>query len=287
MGAIYSHNEWPELSQPLEGAKLRIISLGAGLQSSVLCLMAARHEIGPMPDAAIFADTGWESKRVYAHLDWLEAQLPFPIIRVKREGPSLGEFQLATVGLPLKGRSTVPLYLDQPYGMMAKQCSKEWKTRVVQREIRRMLGMVPGQRGPRQPIVEQWVGMDKGEMRRAKESERKWIKNRWPLIERNMRRRDVERWREERQYPRFPKSSCIFCPFRDDDGWAAMQADEPDDFEAACQFDEGVRGGWAGMEGQAFVHWTRVPLRDADFTLRKPEGGGLFGMSECEARCDA
>lgn len=32
---------------------LRVISLGAGVQSTTLALMAARGEIGPMPDCAI------------------------------------------------------------------------------------------------------------------------------------------------------------------------------------------------------------------------------------------
>ena len=53
-----------------------IISLGAGVQSSVMALMAAKGEITPMPDCAIFADTGWEPKRVYEWLDWLEDERP-------------------------------------------------------------------------------------------------------------------------------------------------------------------------------------------------------------------
>ncbi len=42
-----------------------IISLGAGVQSAVMALMAAKGEITPMPDCAIFGDRGWEPKRVY------------------------------------------------------------------------------------------------------------------------------------------------------------------------------------------------------------------------------
>ena len=51
---------WPGISEPVQGAHLRVLSLGAGVQSTTLALMAAHGEIGPMPDAAIFADTGWE-----------------------------------------------------------------------------------------------------------------------------------------------------------------------------------------------------------------------------------
>src|SRR6516164_655676 len=61
---------------------LHIISLGAGVQSTTLALMAAAGEIKPMPDCAIFADTGWEPKAVYEHLEQLEKALPFPVYRV-------------------------------------------------------------------------------------------------------------------------------------------------------------------------------------------------------------
>ena len=61
--------------------RLRVLSLGAAVQSTTLARMAAHGEIDPMPDCAIFADTGWEPKAVYEHLAWLRSPnvLPFPI----------------------------------------------------------------------------------------------------------------------------------------------------------------------------------------------------------------
>ena len=59
-----------------------ILSLGAGVQSSTLALMAAKGEVTPMPDMAIFADTGYEPQAIYKWLEWLEKQLPFPVVRV-------------------------------------------------------------------------------------------------------------------------------------------------------------------------------------------------------------
>ena len=56
-------------------SKLTVISLGAGVQSSVMALMAAKGQITPMPDCAIFADTESEPDHVYEWLDWLETQL--------------------------------------------------------------------------------------------------------------------------------------------------------------------------------------------------------------------
>lgn len=65
-------------------AELTVISLGGGVQSSVMALMAAEGAIKPMPDFAVFADTGWEPAGVYRHLHWLETKLPFPVRRVQR-----------------------------------------------------------------------------------------------------------------------------------------------------------------------------------------------------------
>jgi len=51
----------------------RILSLGAGVQSTTVLLMSCLGEL-PKLDAAIFADPGWERRRTYQHLDWLETE---------------------------------------------------------------------------------------------------------------------------------------------------------------------------------------------------------------------
>ena len=53
---------------------LRVLSLGAGVQSSTLALMIEKGEI-PMVDCAIFADVKGEPQEVYKWLDWLETEL--------------------------------------------------------------------------------------------------------------------------------------------------------------------------------------------------------------------
>jgi len=57
-----------------------VLSLGAGVQSSTVALLAKHGEL-PMPLAAVFADTGIEPAATYRHLDWLATVLPFPIVR--------------------------------------------------------------------------------------------------------------------------------------------------------------------------------------------------------------
>ena len=53
-----------------------ILSLGAGVRSTTLALMAAQGDLPlpgfTMPEAAIFADRGWVSAVTYAHLDRID-----------------------------------------------------------------------------------------------------------------------------------------------------------------------------------------------------------------------
>ena len=83
--------------------RLRVLSLGAGVQSTTLALMAAHGEIDPMPDCAIFADTGWEPSAMQGHLAWLMSGnvLPFPSTssRTATSAPTCSAPAPASVGL--------------------------------------------------------------------------------------------------------------------------------------------------------------------------------------------
>ena len=69
---------------------LTVISLGGGVQSSVMALMASKGASDRIPDCAIFADTRWEPPSIYEHLEWLAGQLRFSLYVVDN-GRSLRE----------------------------------------------------------------------------------------------------------------------------------------------------------------------------------------------------
>ena len=69
---------------------LTVISLGGGVQSSVMALMASQGAFDAIPDCAIFADTHWEPPSLYTRLDWLAERLGFPVYVVDN-GRSLRE----------------------------------------------------------------------------------------------------------------------------------------------------------------------------------------------------
>lgn len=295
-----------DLGNPLSrgavpGVRLRVLSLGAGMQSSTLAMMAARGEIGPMPDAGIFADTGAEPRAVYRWLDWLEPQLPFRVYRVTAGDFAADLLRASDInsrpGVPLMSRvSSPPLFTKGPtggMGMISRQCTRDYKIIPIRRKLRELAGLKRGQRGGKTPIIEQWIGISLDEMVRIKEAREAYIANRWPLIERRMSRRQCEQWWDaewelwtpENRPPtkRPPRSACKWCPYHDDEEWLAIKA-VPEDWADAVQVDNAMRSGLRKVDHELFVHKSCVPLAEADLTGGK-DPSQISMLDECEGMC--
>lgn len=262
-----------------------ILSLGAGVQSSVLALMCANGEITPMPDCAIFADTGAEPAGVYRWLDWLETQLPFPVHRVMHKDGLLVDI-LDT--LSQKRFTSVPFYTESNNssgGLLRRQCTREYKIAPIHLKIRSLLGLAKGERAGKAVRVVQYIGISTDEAQRMKPSQDKWIQSTWPLIEANMSRQHCLQWMEKNGYPRPAKSACTFCPYHDDALWRDMKRDDPESFAKAVEIDKKIRGGIRGTTQRLYIHRSMKPLDEIDF--RNAEDAGqwrLFG-DECEGMC--
>ena len=279
------------LFNPVENANLRVISLGAGVQSTVMALMAEAGDIGPGPDCAVFADTGWEPKEVYDHLDWLEGQLSFPVYRVQRGNIKEDlESDLNTTGHKF---ASIPFFIinkDGTNGMARRQCTSEYKLKPIRKKVRELAGLKPRQRTPKDFVVEMWIGISRDEMMRVKPSQDSWVENRWPLLEKDFSRRDCLKWFDERYEDRgLAKSACIGCPFHNDHEWRRIKKVFPEEFEEACQIDEKIRDAEGRFHGARFLHAQRVPLREVDFSTAEEKGQGtLFDdlmINECEGMC--
>ena len=138
------------------GEYLVALSLGAGVQSSVTALMAAAGQITPMPHCAIFADTGGEPKHIYAWLDWLETQLPFPVYRVMHKQ---GLTQAIADTMTHTGRfGSPPFYTSSANGggMLRRQCTRDFKVEPIEKQLRLLAGLKPGQHAPKNLYIEQW-----------------------------------------------------------------------------------------------------------------------------------
>ncbi|MFD4767277.1 adenine nucleotide alpha hydrolase family protein [Streptomyces niveus] len=226
----------------------------------------------PRVDYAIFADTGWEPKAVYDHLDRLEKEIAgpagIPIFRV-----SSGNIRADALD-PDHRFASMPLHIlnkDGRAGMTRRQCTGEYKIKPIKKKVRELLGYPYPARIPKGVFVEQWVGISTDEFHRAKDADVKYMRNRHPLItDMNWSRGDCVRYLTSRGLAGTPKSSCLGCPFHGNAQWRHIRDTSPEEWQDVVEFDAAIRQGNARatasgnqLLGQAFLHRSRVPLSDA------------------------
>ncbi|MGW2113729.1 hypothetical protein [Streptomyces zhihengii] len=200
---------------------LRVLSLGAGVQSTTLALLAQQGVI-PKPDVAIYADTGWEPADVYTHLDRLDRQVLAPAgiellrvatgnIRADALDPDhrFVSMPTFTVGpcqtciprghlghvyeLPLddyEGDGPATFTGTCPrckgtgvqHGIGRRQCTNEYKLRCIKEGVRRILGYPHPTSVPRGVYAEQQVGISRDEFERAKDTGLLYLRSTFPLL---------------------------------------------------------------------------------------------------------
>lgn len=267
---------------------MRILSLGAGVQSSTLALMIANGELAPV-DAAIFADTDWEPRKVYEWLDWLETEIqrcpnPFPVYRVSKG--SLRNDLIARQNSTGGRFAAIPWHLLMPNGEKAmgrRQCTAEYKIAPLTKKTRELLGLKPRQRA-KGVLCEMLIGISTDESIRMKPSREPWKVHVWPLIDAGMARHDCLNWMERMGYPLPPKSSCIGCPFHSDHEWRLLRQDE-ESWADAVLLDKIIRAPVRKMIGQQFMHRSCKPLDEVDFSTAEDHGQVDMFNNECEGMC--
>ena len=156
----------------------------------------------------------------------------------------------------------------------------------------RLAGLKPRQRAPKGLLVFQWLGISTDEITRMKQAPDPWMENRFPLIDDlRMSRADCLAW-FNRHYPErsLPRSSCIGCPFHRDAEWREMRQHDPEAFADAVFIDSQIRSGAGaclrGMKQTQFMHRSRKPLAEVDFSTLEDRGQFAFGFAnECDGIC--
>lgn len=293
---------------------IRLLSLGAGVQSSALLILAARGDL-PHLDGAIFSDTGWEPASVYEHLDRLEREVAkpagIPIHRVSsgniRNDALNPEHRFASMPLFIKNQ-------DGGDGMTRRQCTSEYKLKPIKAQTRELLGAEPREDGkpgrvPKGHFAEQWVGISTDERSRAldqdgnlKTGDVKYSRNRYPLLELDMDRDKCKALLTAHGFGQTPKSACIGCPFHSNMQWRQLRDEQPEEWKDAVEFDAAIRAGAARANaqgqpllGQAFLHRSRIPLSQApidkvsyhEWAGRQSDVLSLLAVSEFEERLSA
>jgi hypothetical protein len=293
---------------------MRVLSLGGGQQSTAVYLLAANGDEGVAPlDYAIFADTGEEPKWVY---ETVEALRSYRTPEGKPGAPILVRWLTDSEGKQVRlgdnlvegqaGRfASIPAFikhLDQfdrhgnAQGKGRRQCTREFKTGVVELAIRReLLGLEKGQayRGPR---ITQVFGLDRSEGRRIVR-----VKDRlaggaisvgdFPLWDLEWKRADcvdylasLVGWDQEVR-----QSACTFCPLVPNSFRARLRDLDPEGHRRACEIDAALRQADSiatkALDGELYVHRSMRPLAEVD--LDRDDRGllapAMFG--DCEGLC--
>lgn len=251
---------------------MRVLSLGAGVQSTTLLLMACAGE--EQIDCAIFADTRWEPSAVYAHLDWLEEQARKAGIAIHRVSAG----NIREDALNRHSSAWLPLYVRNEQGargLLKRQCTANYKLRPIKRQLR-ALG------ASRNKPADVVIGISLDEWRRMREADVQYIRHVYPLVDRRLTRGDCLAWLTRHSYRIPQKSSCIGCPFRRNADWRRLT---PVEFEDAVAFDEAMRKQWNGRV-RGYLHDTLVPLAVADLSTEQDRGQQEMDFDGCGVLCD-
>jgi hypothetical protein len=287
--------------------EFHILNLGAGVQSTVLYLMArANHRahpeapkpyprVGPI-SVAIFADTQEEPAAVYQHLAWLQSLNSIAIL-VRSKG-KLGDHLKRGVNSTGQRFASIPGFND--YGaddssQARRQCSSEYKIKVIERCIKReIIGLLPRKRVPKDVCVTQYIGISLDESGRAERIRRRRNlgQTSFPLIDSYMTRQDCLDWlTEHAQVPHeVPRSACVFCPYHSDEEWLHIKG-SPADWDRAVEIDEALRipGNVVNrnMDSAMYLHRSCKPLVQIDFSaaVTLPVQPSMGFYRECLGVC--
>lgn len=210
---------------------------------------------------AIHADTGWEHEATYAFAaqwtPWLQERGVSVLTRrgVERDRNPFDQPRVGDKKLALQ----IPVYTKTPEGkkgILRRQCTNNWKLRPLKKVLTDLMHKHRIKKTPGN--AEMLIGISLDEFQRARDSDVAYIKNRFPLLERRMTRQDCVTWLEQHDLPCPPKSSCVFCPYKDPAGWRQLSEN---DLKIALEIDEKIRDKYPPYP--IFVHSSIKPLREA------------------------
>jgi len=263
---------------------LTVISLGAGVQSSTMAIMAAKGDFPPV-DCGIFADTGYEPKSVMRYLEFLKKVLPYPIYIVSKG--NIRDDMLAAKGTT--NFVVAPFFTQNKItgkkGMVMRQCTNDYKIQPIRTKIRELCNVKKGKHFPKDKYVEQWIGISTDEAGRMKPARDKYILNRHPLIEAKMSRQDCINYLKKENIPLPEKSACIVCPYHNDAYWHFMKTERPSEFADAVDFDKQVRNISRKEDEQLYAHRSCKPLDEVEFNKKEDDKQLDMFNNECEGMC--
>lgn len=255
---------------------LRTLSLGMGVQSTAMLVLAAQGRIDYK--IGLFANVGEDSENP-ATLAYVEqvakpyaAANGIELVELRRI-PTKGKYkgQIETVyGRATGDNRSVCIPMRMSNGAPAQRaCTNDFKIAVIARWQREHGA------SPDNPAV-CGLGISLDEYQRMRtESNIAYQVLEYPLIDLRLTRKDCIAVIQEAGLPVPSKSSCWFCPHRKHSEWVDMRRDEPELFERAVALEQRINAKLELTGNDAYtLHASRLPLDQAvglQYTLFQDE----------------
>jgi len=257
-----------------------VLLYGGGTQSTGLLLMILDGVIDVKIDDAIYSDTFSEPKFVDNYIlkvkDYVYKKYGFIINIVNKPGQGLEYDIKNNTGERI---ASLPLFTANG-GMIRRQCTMEYKIIPINKYIKQKYEV--GRKIKKSiPLINRLFGISLDEIERCKQSTDWWAINDYPLVMARMYRHEVINYiaKNHPQLSHPPKSSCVFCPFHNDQYWRELKKKHHIEFERACNIDELIRNN-SKLSNRCYLHKSMIPLRNVNFELKQIN---IFG--ECEGYC--
>lgn len=274
---------------------LRILSFGAGVQSSAVARMSLIGEIEPF-DHVIFADTGDEPAAVYDNVAWWVERFRSEGVEfhiVGRPSSIAADLRLVVTG-QITSAKNPPLFVVNPdgsHGMVRRKCTRDHKVAPIQAKLKQILGFAGRRHNHITDIVAtQTLGISWDETQRMRDSEYSWLAHEYPLVDMRLTRSDcLAAITADPDFPNPVRSACWHCPFHSDEEWRHLRDNDPESFAKAVALDADIRTGrmltGAGLVGTPYLHRSRKPLSEVDFDNEEDKGQLVLWGNECEGMC--
>ena len=259
---------------------MKILSFGAGTQSTALALMACDnadmnkpvlHTAVPIYDAVIFCDLGLEPPWVMQQVEFTRRAceavgIPFYVLDTPLYRDFMENFgERRTISVPWW-----TLKEDGHKSKMPRNCTIDYKIEAISKFVRwELLGYRKGQRLRPEDVKahEMHMGFSAEEKQRCKENPNRLFVNRFPLVEMGLTRADnykciLEEWGLDTK-----ASACAFCPFHRNYFFQYIKEHEPKTYAAVIGVDNLLRdkNPKPPMDSDLFI--SRSRKRIADLTL--------------------
>ena len=255
---------------------MKILSFGAGMQSTALALMACENAVNtpvpypavPIYDAVIFCDLGLEPPWVARQVEFTrcaceQARIPFYVLDTPLYQDFMQNFgERRTISIPWW-----TLKEDGHKSKMPRNCTIDYKIEAISKFVRwELLGYRKGQRLRPEDVKahEMHMGFSAEEAQRCKENPNRLFVNRFPLVEMGLTRADNYKYILEEWGLDTKASACAFCPFHRNYFFQYIKEHEPKTYAAVMGVDNLLRdkNPKPPMDSDLFISRSRKRIAD-------------------------